>query len=96
MSFFVSIGLQYRDSISLLQQSGKRFCVVGVEGERLLLADGKTRQLAAPKRKQLGHVTILSKGLFAHPVIQKMHSGQTVSDREIRRMLAAFRDEMEV
>ena len=75
---------------------GKCFCVVGTEGERLLLSDGKTRKSTAPKRKQLGHVTVLNEGSFSHPAIRKMHSGQTVSDREIRRMLAAFRDEMEV
>lgn len=75
---------------------GKTLCVVGREGERfLLLADGKTRKLAAPKKKQRGHVTALDTEGFAHPVLQKIQCGQGVSDREIRQMLAAFRDERE-
>ena len=72
------------------------FCVVGVERqpERLLLADGKRRKAARPKRKKLGHVALLTGAPeeFHHPAIQKLKQGEPVSDRELRRTLAAFKE----
>ena len=62
------------------------FCVIGAQGEHLLLADGKRRKVASPKRKKCGHVSPL--GASGHP------AGQPVSDRELRRALGAFRDEL--
>ena len=71
------------------------FCVVGVDQEqRLLLADGKRRKAARPKGKKLGHVEPLTgeaRG-FDHPAIQKLKQGEPVSDRELRRALAAFKE----
>ena len=72
------------------------FCVVGVDRERqlLLLADGKRRKVSKPKPKKLGHVRPLSdhRSEFAHPTIRKLKQGQPVSDRELRRALAAFKE----
>ena len=72
------------------------FCVVGMDrGEdRLLLANGRRRSVLRPKRKKLGHVAVLtppSDG-FDHPVIRKLKLGEPVSDRELRRALAAFKE----
>ena len=71
------------------------FCVMGVEEEsqRLLLADGKRRKVAKPKRKKLGHVTALTAHLhtYDHQVVQRLRQGETVSNNDIRRALAAFR-----
>ena len=69
------------------------FCVVGIDQshKRLLLANGKQRKAASPKRKQLGHVQPLDRGEFDHPVIRKLQNKETVSDRELRRALAAFK-----
>ena len=72
---------------------GKLLCVLGEEGEFLLLADGKRRKAASPKRKKRGHVDIVCRGNFGHPVLRKLKDGTPVSDRELRRVLAAFRDE---
>ena len=76
------------------------FCVVGVEQGRgrLLLADGKRRKVSRPKRKKLGHVKPLAGRPhgFDHPAIQKLRQGEALSDRELRRALAAFRDQLEV
>ena len=76
------------------------FCVVGVdqEQERLLLADGKRRKSTKPKRKKLGHVRALTSHLsmYDHPAIQKLKQGEALSDKELRRTLAAFRDQLEV
>ena len=72
------------------------FCVVGVDRERnlLLLADGKRRKAARPKGKKLGHVEPLTGEAreFDHPAIQKLKQGEPVSDRELRRALAAFKE----
>ena len=79
------------------RDKGEVFCVVGVDGERLLLADGKRRKADRPKAKKLGHVTVLSdhQSMFDHPTIEKLRQGQTLTNKELRRAIAAFRSEME-
>ena len=75
---------------------GGIFCVVGVDQERtmLLLADGKRRKIARPKAKKLGHVTALTDHLhmYDHPVVRGLQQGEPVSDRALRRALAAFKE----
>lgn len=82
------------------RDKGGLFCVVGVdqEGARLLLADGKRRRASHPKAKKPGHVKPLAGHPhgFNHPAIQKLRQGEALSDRELRRALAAFRDQLEV
>ena len=77
------------------RDKGGLFCVVGVDQERtlLLLADGKRRRLARPKAKKQGHVCQLTdvRQLYDHPAIQKLKQGEPLSDRELRRALAAFK-----
>lgn len=77
------------------RDKGGLFCVVGVdrERERLLLADGKRRRIARPKQKKLGHVEALSDHLngYDHPAMEKLKQGQALTDKELRRALAAFR-----
>lgn len=70
---------------------GAVFCILGFEGEFLLLADGKERPVGRPKRKNRRHVALL--GPFQHPVLERLEQGETVLDSELRRALAAFRDE---
>ena len=87
------------------------FCVVGVDQaqKRLLLADGKRRRFSRPKAKALHHVELLARprgggpryvepltGEFDHPDIQKLKQGEALSDKALRRALAAFRDQLEV
>jgi len=76
------------------------FCVVGVDQRkvRLLLADGKRRRVSRPKEKKLGHVRALtdSRKMFDHPVIEKLTLGEPVSDRALRRALAAFKEGTEL
>ena len=67
------------------------FCVVGEKDGFLLLANGKQRKAASPKRKKPGHVQPLDRGDFDHPVIRKLQNKETVSDRELRSALAAFK-----
>ena len=68
------------------------FCVVGMAEGRLLLADGKRRSVLRPKKKNPGHVTPLDQARFDHPAIGKLKQGEPVSDRELRRALAAFKE----
>ena len=71
------------------------FCVVGMdqEGTRLLLADGRRRKISRPKPKKLGHVEPLTdqQDLYDHPAMEKLKQGQALTDKELRRVLAAFR-----
>ena len=70
------------------RDKGGVFCVVGMDHrqERLLLADGKRRKVSRPKAKKLGHIRQLA------GAIQKLRQGEPVSDRELRRALAAFKE----
>ncbi len=72
---------------------GQLFCVMDTEGDRLLLANGKERRVSAPKRKSSKHVA--PAGSMDHPTIEKVRKGQPVRDKELRQLLARFRDEME-
>ena len=74
--------------------SGELFCVMDVDGERLLLADGKRRRVSSPKRKNVKHVAPV--GRCEHPTLEKVRAGQPVGDRELRAALAQIRDNMEV
>ena len=67
------------------------FCVVGEKDGLLLLANGKQRKVASPKLKKPGHVQPLDRSDFDHPVIRKLQNKETVSDRELRSALAAFK-----
>ena len=78
------------------RDKGGVFCVVGMDRDqvRLLLADGKRRRAAHPKAKKPRHVETLTQPdrPFDHPAIQKLKQGEPVSDRELRRALAAFKE----
>lgn len=74
------------------RDKGGLFCVVGMEENILLLADGKRRKVLHPKRKKLGHLIVLDQTQFNHPAIGKLKQGEPVSDRELRRALAAFKE----
>ena len=75
------------------RDKGQLMLVVAEEGDFLLLADGKRRKLAAPKRKKAGHVQAVDEGNFPHPALQALRRGEPVTDRALRRALAAFREE---
>ena len=44
------------------RDQGKLFIVLAVEGEYLLLADGKSRKVESPKRKKRRHVLFVAAG----------------------------------
>lgn len=70
------------------RDKGKLFFVLAVEGEFLLLADGKTRRLESPKRKKRKHAAFQ-----AHSdsrTAEKIRSGERLNNSELRRTLAQF------
>ena len=68
------------------------FFVVGQADGFLLLADGKRRKLERPKRKNPRHLHPMFFREFDHPVIQKLQEGTPVTNRELRKALAAFKE----
>ena len=71
--------------------AGRLYLVIGEEGGRLLLADGRGRKLDAPKRKSPKHLRGV--GTCAHPAVERLHRGEPVTDRQLRCALAAFREQ---
>ena len=70
------------------RDKGKLFFVLEVEGEFLLLADGKTRKLEAPKRKKRKHTEFAAR--YDCRVAEKIRSEDRITNSELRRTLAAF------
>ena len=75
------------------RDKGKPFIVLAVEGEYLLLADGKSRKVEAPKRKKRRHVQFVAAEQTR--VSEKIISKEKVTNSELRRTLAAYREEVQ-
>ena len=75
------------------RDKGKLFAVLAVEGEYLLLADGKSRKVEHPKRKKRRHVLFVS--AEENRLTDKIKSGEKITNSELRRALAAFREEVQ-
>ena len=68
------------------REAGKYYYVVGIEGEYLLLANGKDRSLENPKRKKRKHANKVLRSETR--VAEKLRSGDKVLNSELRRDLA--------
>ena len=75
------------------RDKGKLFVVLAVEGEYLLLADGKSRRVEAPKRKKRRHVLFVA--AEETRVSEKIKNNEKVTNSELRRTLAAYREEVQ-
>ena len=73
------------------RDKGMLFCVLDQDGPYLLLCDGRRRKVESPKRKKAVHT--VDAGDFQHPVLEKIRAGEPITNREVRRALAAFRAE---
>ena len=71
----------------------KCFVVLGVEGEFLLLADGKSRKVESPKRKKRRHVLYVASEQTR--LSDKIKSEEKVTNSELRRALAEYRNEVQ-
>lgn len=47
------------------------FCVIGTEGEHLLLADGRHRKVDHPKRKKLKHLLFIDAAAYSGMLTNK-------------------------
>ena len=74
------------------RDKGKLFVVLAVEGEYLLLADGKTRKVESPKRKKRRHVLYLASEDTR--VSEKIKGEEKITNSELRRTLAVFNREL--
>lgn len=72
------------------RDKGKLFAVLAVEGEYLLLADGKSRKVEAPKRKKRRHVLFVAAD--ATRLSEKIKSNEKITNSELRRTLAGYRE----
>ena len=61
------------------REQGKYFFVLETDGEYLLLADGKSRRIEAPKRKKQKHVRFIAES--AAPVAEKIRSKEMCTVR---------------
>ena len=71
---------------------GKLFCVIRVEGEYLLLADGKSRKVESPKRKKRRHVLFVADDDTR--LSAKIRGEEKITNSELRRALAEYREEL--
>ena len=68
------------------REAGQHFVVLAVDGEYLLLADGRGRRAEKPKRKKAKHTRlIVSSGTTR--VSEKLWNGEKVTNAELRREL---------
>ena len=72
------------------RDKGKLFVVLAVEGEYLLLADGKSRKVESPKRKKRRHVLFVAAD--ENRLSEKIKSEEKITNSELRRTLAGYRD----
>jgi len=75
------------------RDKGKLFVVLAVEGEYLLLADGKSRKVEAPKRKKRKHVLFVAAD--ESRLSEKIKGEEKITNSELRRTLAAYRTEVQ-
>ena len=75
------------------RDAGQMLYVIGIDGDYLLLADGKHRTLEQPKRKKRRHVKKVLRSETR--VAAKIRNGDKVLNSELRRDLAYHSREMQ-
>ena len=73
------------------RDKGKLFYVLRTEGDFLLLADGKSRKVESPKRKKRRHVMFVADEDTR--LSRKIKGEEKITNSELRKALAAFREE---
>lgn len=69
------------------RDAGSLYLVIGVESpSAVFVADGQTRSVARPKRKNVKHLEL---GAPAAGVAERLAAGLAVTDEEIRAAIAA-------
>ncbi len=65
------------------RDAGRMFVIVGTQGKDALIADGKTRKLEKPKRKNIKHLKA------TNTVLQT----EDLTDKGLRKKLSAMQEE---
>ncbi len=73
------------------RHEGKYFFVVDMEEDFAEIADGRIRRIEKPKRKKLKHIDFA--GRSSNSAAEKLKSGDAVTNSELRKALAEFRQE---
>ncbi len=73
------------------RDQGQCFYVLEVQGEYLLLADGKGRRVEAPKRKKCKHVQRLPAAETG--LTGKIREGMKITNSELRKAILAISDQ---
>ena len=69
------------------RDEGDLFFVLDIQGEFLLLADGKSRRVEKPKKKKCKHVSFVGE---SHSVVaENIRSSEKITNSELRKALAA-------
>ena len=69
------------------RDEGDLFFVLDIQGEFLLLADGKSRRVEKPKKKKCKHISFVGE---SHSVVaEKIRSSEKITNSELRKALAA-------
>ena len=66
------------------RDKGKHYLVMGFEGGRVMLADGRSRSVSRPKRKNLKHLQAYR--CMAPGIKEKIRQG-SIKDTEVRNIL---------
>ena len=72
------------------RERGKLFYVLDTDGEYLLIADGRSRRVEAPKRKKRKHVRFIAD--TRDRVASKLEASEKVTNSELRRGIASYRE----
>ncbi|MDR0906208.1 MAG: KOW domain-containing RNA-binding protein [Oscillospiraceae bacterium] len=70
------------------RDAGDLFFVTAIDGEYVLLADGRGRRIEKPKRKKIKHTERV--GQSASRAVEKLRSGEKVTNAELRRAISDF------
>ena len=69
---------------------GKAFVVIGIEGDRVRVADGELRKVGSAKRKNQRH--LVAHDWIAPGLESRIRGGDGVSDAEIRKIIEAWQE----
>ena len=69
------------------RERGKLFYVLRTDGDYLLLADGKSRRVEAPKRKKRKHARFVADP--GDRVAAKIRADEKITNSELRKAIAA-------
>ena len=72
------------------RERGKLFYVLETDGDYLLLADGKSRKVEAPKRKKRKHVRFVAD--TGDRVAGKIRENEKITNSELRKSIASYTD----